>query len=114
MRSVFYGTRGTIIADNQLPHIILFKDLIVENTRLLFEARYPEIHDQSTAIYLPVNIESHNTTTEVNEFSEKVLAGQPILTDGRQGAATVAVCCALVESASKGAAVQVSYDFLLR
>jgi predicted dehydrogenase len=114
MRSVFYGTRGTIIADNQLPHIILFKDQIVENTRLLFGALYPEIHDQSTAIYLPVNIESHNTTAEVNEFSEKVLARQPILTDGRQGAATVAVCCALVESASKGAAVQVSYDFLLR
>ncbi len=111
MRSVFYGTRGTIIADNQLPYIVLFKDQIVDNTRPLFETRYPEIHDQSTAIYVPVNIESHNTTAEVNEFSERVLTGQPMLTDGRQGAATVAVCCALIESAAKGAAVQVSYDF---
>jgi UDP-N-acetylglucosamine 3-dehydrogenase len=111
MRSVFYGSRGTIIADNQLPYIVLFKDQIVDNTRTLFESRYPEIHDQSSAIYLPVNIESHNTTAEVNELSECILESRLVLTDGRQGASTVAVCCALVESAAKGASIQVNYDF---
>ncbi len=110
MRSVFYGTRGTIIADNTSPQITLFKDAITEPLPL-FETRYPGVHDQSTAILLPIAIDSHNTAAEVNEFSQIIANDLPVLTDGRQGAATVAVCCALVESAALGQSVRISYDF---
>jgi UDP-N-acetylglucosamine 3-dehydrogenase len=110
MRSVFYGTRGTIIADNTSPHLTLFKDAIVDPLPL-FETRYPEIHDQSTALVLPISLDSHNTTAEVSEFSESILNGTPVRTDGRQGAATIAVCCALVESAAKAASISIDYSF---
>lgn len=111
MRSVFYGTRGTIIADNTSPTLTLFKNAILED-QTLFEKRYPGVHDQSTAILLPIALDSHNTTAEVNEFSQLILADQPIRTDGREGASTVAVCCALIESAAAGRAVPVDYGFL--
>jgi predicted dehydrogenase len=111
MRSVFYGTQGTLIADNTSPYLTLFKDKLAGNAQPLFEEHYPEIRDQAAAVRLPVPIESHNASAEVNEFSALILADQPVRTDGRQGAATVAVCCALVESAAQGASVRVCYDF---
>jgi len=36
---------------------------------------------------------------------------KPILTDGRQGAYTVAACQAITESARKDESIRVNYDF---
>lgn len=96
MRSVFYGTRGTIICDNTSPAIQLHtKDL-------------PEANGWIT---LPVNLASHNVTAEVNELVECITEGKPLSTDGREGARTVAACRAAVESAATGKPVPVRTQF---
>ena len=110
MRSVFYGDKGTIIADNTTPYISLYKENIADEYKL-FQGKYPGVMEQRIALQLPVKIESHNTYAEVNEFSQIILDGKPVITDGLEGASTVAVCCAIVDSAGKdGEKVKVNYD----
>ena len=107
MRSVFYGTEGTIIADNTSPHITLFKKTLKPDGGLI-----PGNHDQTLGIIVPVNISNHNTTGEIMEFVDIILNDKPVLTDGVQGASTVSVCMALVESARlDGMPVKPEYDF---
>lgn len=106
MRSVFYGTQGTIIADNTSSHITVYKNTIVQG------GLFPGAHDQALAIVHPVNIQSHNTTAEIAELTDCILRDKPVLTDGREGAYTVAVCTAIVASAQRdGETVTVNYDF---
>ncbi len=96
MRSVFYGTKGTIISDNTSPSIQLYtKDLA---TKLDW-------------ITLPVNLASHNVSAEINELVACVVEGRPLATDGREGARTVAACRAAVESAATGKPVAVRTQF---
>lgn len=42
---------------------------------------------------------------------EALLEGKPLMMTGREGAATVAVCKAVVEAAKTGQAVKIEYDF---
>ena len=42
---------------------------------------------------------------------DSLLNGTPVLMTGREGAKTVAVCKAAVESAKKGEIVKIEYDF---
>ena len=107
MRSAFYGTEGTIIADNTSPHITVFKNNINPEGGLLAGA-----NDQSLGIAYPVNIQNHNTAGEITEFVDIILNDKPVMTDGVEGASTVAVCMAMVESARlDGMQVLVNYDF---
>jgi predicted dehydrogenase len=96
MRSVFYGTKGTIICDNTSPAIQL-------HTTGLPEAR--------EWITLPVNLASHNVSAEIDELVGCIRAGKPLVTDGREGARTVAACRAAVESAASGRPVAVRSEF---
>jgi UDP-N-acetylglucosamine 3-dehydrogenase len=106
MRSVFYGTRGTIIADNTSPQLSLFKQRITER-----EAIFPGIADQVVPILYPVGVNNHNAAGEIAELMDIVRNDLPVKTDGREGAATVAVCLALVESAARdGEKITVSYN----
>jgi len=97
MRSVFYGTQGTLIADNTSPAIELC------TTRL------PET--AGGFIRLPVDISSHNVTSEVAELVAAIRENRPVSTDGREGAKTVAACRAAVESAATGLPVKVRTEF---
>lgn len=106
MRSVFYGDKGTIIADNTSPHITIYKETIANNG-LLIDGEW----DQHKAISLPVRIASHNTYSEITEFIDIIINDRPVQTDGVQGASTVAVCLAIVESAATGRSVDVEYVF---
>lgn len=96
MRSVFYGDKGTIIADNTTPHITLYKKNISGKDNL-FEG----VEDQTISMQYPVALSSHNTISEINEFVDIITNGKPVLTDGKQGAATVAACLAAVEAARR-------------
>ena len=42
---------------------------------------------------------------------DSFLNGTPVLMTGMEGAKTVAVCCAAVESAKKGEIVKIDYNF---
>lgn len=88
MRSVFYGTKGTIITDNTHPSLTLFQGA-----------------DFTEPLAVPVNLASHNTLQEFRVFADALLAGEPVPTDAREGARTVSACLACIEAARTGRAV---------
>lgn len=96
MRSVFYGTQGTVICDNTTPHMLLYTN------------EFPHSKDFTT---IPVSLSSHNVGAEINELVDAVLHNRPVPTDGREGARSVATCLAIVESAGKGKAIPVEHGF---
>jgi predicted dehydrogenase len=106
MRSVFYGDKGTIIADNQLPTIKVYKNSLTGKTDV-FEG----ISDHVMGMDYPVEINNHNTAAEIREFTDIILNNKKVVTDGVQGASTVLACLSIVESAQKGEKVHISYSF---
>lgn len=100
MRSVFYGTRGTIICDNTSPTITLY-----END--------PEGGKKFTVpVKLPVEINNHNVVAEIDVFVNALLGGGEMPITSMEGAATVAVACATVEAAREGRPIRISYPSL--
>lgn len=97
MRSVFYGTKGTIICDNTSDHMQLFED-DEANGKIYTK---PQI--------LPVDINNHNVGAEIDMFVEAILADAPMPVSSMEGASTVAVCSATVESAREGKPIQIAY-----
>jgi predicted dehydrogenase len=99
MRTVIYGTKGTIICDNTSPYIQLFK---LEGEELTV-AKYPE--------QIRVNINNHNAQGEFEVFSGHILNDTPVKMDAIQGAKTVEVCFAIIESSKSGKPVVPNYNF---
>lgn len=102
LRTCIYGTKGTIICSNSKTTISLF---------LKREEGDNKEFDQLVAHEIPVEINSHNVRGEHIDFIKAIKNNGQVLTTGREGASTVAVCCATVESAKKGRAVKIEYDF---
>ena len=98
MRSVFYGTKGTIICDNKTPYIQLFED----NAEL--GKKFSDAPQE-----IPVTLADHNTIEEIRVFAESVLAGGKMPISSSEGAYTVAVCCAALESVATDSAVKIKY-----
>ncbi len=97
MRTVLYGTKGTLICDNTSPTMTLFtagEDGMAHD---------PEIVD--------VEVNNHNAVREFEAFAEAVAGDAPVLTDAREGAKTVEVCHAIIESARTGKPVRPDYAF---
>lgn len=99
MRSIFYGTRGTIICDNTSPEITLFSDTCVAGEKAAY----------TTAHKIKVNIESHNVSAEVDSFVSAIINNRPVPVSSLEGASTVAVCAATIESASLCKPVKIIY-----
>ncbi len=97
MRSVFYGTRGTIICDNTSPTITLFEH-DPENGK-----------NYTTPVELPVVVNNHNVVAEIDLFVNALLSGGDMPVSSMEGAATVAVACATVEAARLGQPVKIRY-----
>ncbi len=97
MRTVIYGTKGTLICDNTSPTMTLFT---VDEEGVTKEAQT-----------LSVEVNNHNAGKEFAVFADCILHDKPVLTDAREGAKTVAVCLAIVESAKTGKPVQPDYAF---
>ena len=98
MRTVIYGTKGTIICDNTSPYIQLFK---LEGDALTV-SKYPE--------QIRVNINNHNAQGEFEVFAKHIIEDTPVKMDALQGAKTVEVCFAIVESSKSGSPVKPNYD----
>jgi len=100
MRSAFYGTKGTIICDNTSPTITLFE--CGEPT--------PDGHAAYTQpVELPVEINNHNITAEIDVFVSALLSGSPMPVSSLEGASTVAVCRATVDAVEKKQPVIIHY-----
>ncbi|MBQ6824865.1 MAG: Gfo/Idh/MocA family oxidoreductase [Clostridia bacterium] len=104
MRTVLYGTKGTIIVDNTTPHMTVFKneltDTIVNGVKAI-----------NAPVLLPVKLANHNTIGEFNEFCDIVLEDKPVITTATEGAKTVAACMAIVESANQLKTIEPDYNF---
>lgn len=105
MRTVLYGTKGTIITDNTSPTISVFKSAFRDSEE------YRNIDQQVIEMKLPVSINNHNTEAEMRDFCDCILQGKPVTTNGIEGASTVAVCSAIVESAATGEKISPDYNF---
>ena len=97
MRSVFYGTMGTIICDNTSPTIQLFED-DKENGK-----------EYTKAQIIDVEINNHNITAEIDMFVDALINGTEMPVSSMEGASTVAVCCATVEATKSGEIVKIKY-----
>ena len=91
MRTCLYGTKGTIICDNTSPEITIYRHAVTDNGKHL----YP---DQK----IPVDVNNHNVGAEIRDMALAILNDTPLECDVYQGANTVAVGIAAVESAAKG------------
>lgn len=97
MRTVIYGTKGTLICDNTSP------------TMTLFTTDEEGVTKEPQTIEIEVN--NHNAAREFEVFADAILNDKKVITDAREGARTVAVCLAIVESAKTGKPVNPNYNF---
>lgn len=97
MRTLVYGTKGTIICDNTSDTMQLFT---IGDDQMAHE---PEI--------IPIEVNNHNAAAEFRVFAEAIRNNTPIITDATEGAKTVAVCLAVVESSKTGMPVKPDYNF---
>ena len=91
MRTCLYGTKGTIICDNRSPEITLYLHEVTDEGK----HTYP-------ATKIPVDIAHHNVTAEIADMCEAILNDTALECDAVEGASTVAVGLAAVESAALG------------
>lgn len=92
IRATFYGTRGTIIAENTAREIYVY------------QAYRKEVPGYAL---VPVNINNHNVTGEIAELVDAIINDRPPATDGREGARTIAAGIAVIESTRSGIPVKV-------
>ena len=97
MRTVIYGTKGTIICDNTSPTMTLF------TTDEEGVVKEPQILD--------IQVNNHNAAKEFEVFADAIVNNKPVVTDAREGARTVAVCLAIVEASTTGKIVEPDYEF---
>ena len=95
MRTVLYGTKGTIITDNKSPTLTLYQD---------YTYAKDGAHRKTTYLptELPVDINSHNMTAEIEDMCRIILEDALVECDVLAGANTVAVCHAAIRSAAEG------------
>ncbi len=100
MRSCFYGTKGTIICDNKSSFVTLFcggDEDVFGNKKFTVPQEIPIINND------------HNMTAELEMFVTGLMTGEPFGISPMEGASTVAVCTAVVESCATGLPVKVTY-----
>jgi len=99
MRTLIYGTKGTIICDNRSPEITLY--------------RVGTLDDKGHEVYepkmYPVDINHHNATGEIQDMCDIILGDLEVVINAAEGANTVAVCDAIVKSSAIGKPVAPAY-----
>ena len=99
MRTCLYGTKGTIIFESRGERMKLFQvDADGEG--------YLEPH------IISCTPKSHNMVAEISDFIDSIVEDRPAPISPMEGASTIAVCCATVESAKTGMPVKIQYPKL--
>ncbi len=99
MRTLLYGTKGTIICDNTSDHMELYT-LGEDGISVKPE---PEI--------IPIDINNHNAQKEFEVFADTIRNDTPVAMDAVQGAKTVEVCLSIVKSSEVGTPIHPDYCF---
>ena len=106
IRTLLYGTKGTIIMSAGDRHLTLYlADFGFEKSEKILGQK----HLFNNGIQIPVALGSHNTVAELEEFVDIILNDKPVSVTAREGADTVAVCVAAVESSMTGMPKKVEY-----
>ena len=100
MRSVFYGTKGTIICDN-----------LSGTLQLSSVPFYDSPHDSTEFMTIPVEVNNHNVEAQVELMANVILHGAKNTADVVEGARTIAACAAAIEAAHTGKPVKVRNEF---
>jgi predicted dehydrogenase len=108
MRTVIYGTKGTIVCDNKNAQMQVYRSEIGGEKK---GSLIPNKPNSEVEVKLPVAINNHNATAEFEEFADIVLNDKPVNTTVFEGAKTVAACFAIVEAAEKCQPVIPDYNF---
>ena len=103
MRTVIYGTKGTVIVDNTSDTLSLFVSQLQGADRLMGVSMRKIEHK------IPVAVSSHNFLDELRLFADILLNGGEVTIPASEGAATVAVCEAIIRSAESGQEEAVRY-----
>lgn len=107
MRTVLYGTKGTIIVNNMDPDLELHLEKI--EGAPFAAGQIPNVAEKTIKHLIYCGVNSHNVIMEHRTLLDSVIDGKPLETNGREGARTVAVCSAVVESAKRGVPVKIEY-----
>jgi len=99
MRTLIYGTKGTIICDNTSDTMQLYT--IGEDG--ILAGKEPEI--------ISIDIKNHNVAKEFEVFADHIKNDTPVVMSAREGAKTIAACLAIVESSKCGSPVKPDYNF---
>ena len=98
MRTCIYGTKGTLIFGNY------------DKTMTLYKANPEDIHSGFTKpTIIPCNPKGHNMEAEIRDFVLAIQNGKQPPISPLEGASTVAVARATVESVAKGKPVKIKY-----
>lgn len=103
MRTLLYGTKGTIVTDNTSPHMTLYLQEFEGKDKFLGTPM------QDIGMQIPININNHNVSAEIDDFIDVLLGNTELDIPGREGAATVAVCEAIIKSAESGKPEEIKY-----
>ena len=87
MRTVLYGTKGTIITDNTSDHFTLF---------------YTDEEGKLQNETIAVEVSNHNAIGEVAEFCDLIIKDREVSTPVTEGYKTVKAALAIVKSADMG------------
>lgn len=98
MRTVIYGTAGTIVCDN------------TSDTIQICEAAVTDSAGKNAFSSIPVKVQSHNVKDELNEFANYLRDGKKFPTDENEGMFTVAFAEAAIRSAASGLPEKINYD----
>lgn len=90
MRTVLYGTKGSIICDNTSNYIQVSEEALRDPAGTMAFST------------VPVNVASHNVSSELKDFVDCLKAGKPCPTDVYQGTLTVAFAEAALRSSVSG------------
>jgi predicted dehydrogenase len=96
MRTCFYGTKGTIVFTSYGKKMKLYQ--CDENGE-----------GYTTPQIIPCNPKGHNMVAEISDFIDALVQNRHMPINPMEGASTVAVCRATVESAKIGAPVDIVY-----
>lgn len=105
MRTVLYGSKGTIIVNNTDPYLKLFKAELEGSTM------FCDKHAHEVEIKIPVEVSNHNILDEINEFCSCIIEGREPILSPAEGAATVSICLSAIESAKTHKAMGIDYNF---
>lgn len=99
MRTQLFGSKGTILGDNTSDDIILYETYVNPETG---KTKY-------VPKSIPVEKNNHNMTAEIRDMCDVILGNKPLDIDAVEGANTIAVCLAAVESSASGMPVKPHY-----